>query len=381
MYYEDASIAINLVKYHTYSEILNLGPTAYKLPVYPLFVSFFIFVFNDNWIIAVVTVQHFLFFFVPFLIVRFCRLYNKEKAGILAGYIFILSPAYFYYPNIIEVTNLFIPLFILWVTSFTKLCFQNNTTKKNLLEISFFSILTAVLFLTQVIIVPIAIIMIAALYFYNKISVKQLIYIFLLASLIYSPWVIRNYYAFDSIVLTKTPMWMNVFYSLTPDVNLLDEVKVISSGEEYSTITSRQYINEFQMEEIYKSKAILALRGKESIFVIKALQNIVLLWYVPPKYFNDNSMAIILGRKVWTVFFNIVTFLYLLKTYREKRIFFMVLMIIFGGFTVPYMIGHAANVRFKLDFEWIQYILTAIYLLHKFGYQITERSVAGHSKI
>jgi hypothetical protein len=46
--FEDYTIAVNLIKYHQYSEFINLGSTAYKLPIYPLFVSVFVYLFNSE---------------------------------------------------------------------------------------------------------------------------------------------------------------------------------------------------------------------------------------------------------------------------------------------------------------------------------------------
>lgn len=36
-YFEDWSIANNLAKYGVYSEFIEVGSTAYKLPIYPFF--------------------------------------------------------------------------------------------------------------------------------------------------------------------------------------------------------------------------------------------------------------------------------------------------------------------------------------------------------
>lgn len=47
--------------------------------------------------------------------------------------------------------------------------------------------------------------------------------------------------------------------------------------------------------------------------------------------------------------------------YKKNKNVFYFFTFIFLGFTIPYMIGHASNIRFKLDFEWVQLILLALY--------------------
>lgn len=119
--YEDWDIAQNLVKYGVYSEFITIGPTAYKLPAYSLFLSCFIWLFRDFAKEAVVLVQHCILFLVPLQIIGLFRVFQKTRAGILAAYLFIFSPFYFYYSNVLEITNIFIPVFLLWIRQYLRI--------------------------------------------------------------------------------------------------------------------------------------------------------------------------------------------------------------------------------------------------------------------
>jgi len=111
-FFEDWKIADNLAHHGVYAWHMEHGSSAYKLPVYPFFLSVFIKTFGDlSAIKVIIIVQHFLYFLLPILIIKIFDCFQLKAAGFLAAYFFIFSPAYFYYSNILEATNLFILLF------------------------------------------------------------------------------------------------------------------------------------------------------------------------------------------------------------------------------------------------------------------------------
>ena len=202
--FEDWSIASNIAKYGVYSEFIEVGSTAYKLPVYPLFLSAIIYLFPKNAFESIIIIQHIVYFFIPILFILIARLFNAEKIGILTGFIFLFSPAYFFYSNIIEVTNVFIPILLIWTYFYLKIYLKNYKT--NYIYI-LFSLITAILFLTQIVVVPISILLIIYLLISKKLNFKNWISIVVFSSVFYSPWVIRNYIVFDRFIPTKTPVW------------------------------------------------------------------------------------------------------------------------------------------------------------------------------
>ena len=168
--FEDWSIASNIAKYGVYSEFIEVGSTAYKLPVYPLFLSAIIYLFPKNAFESIIIIQHIIYFFIPILFILIARLFNAEKIGILTGFIFLFSPAYFFYSNIIEVTNVFIPVLLIWIYFYLKIYLKNYKT--NYIYI-LFSLITAILFLTQIVVVPISILLIIYLLISKKLNFKN----------------------------------------------------------------------------------------------------------------------------------------------------------------------------------------------------------------
>ena len=368
--FEDWSIASNIAKYGVYSEFIEVGSTAYKLPVYPLFLSAIIYLFPKNAFESIIIIQHIIYFFIPILFILIARLFNAEKIGILTGFIFLFSPAYFFYSNIIEVTNVFIPVLLIWIYFYLKIYLKNYKT--NYIYI-LFSLITAILFLTQIVVVPISILLIIYLLISKKLNFKNWIYIVVFSSVFYSPWIIRNYMVFDRFIPTKTPVWQNIYLSYTSSVNILDDVKLISDKNSEEIFRLRRHVSEFEMEKIYKRETLKVLDGKQNIVFLKMAQNVMLLWYVPPRYFYDHSMKIVFGRKIFVLLLNFFTIISLFYLFKSNRKLFYLSILFFINFTLPYSVGHAANTRFKLDFEWYQYFLVSylIYYYSKRNHLIT----------
>ena len=368
--FEDWSIASNIAKYGVYSEFIEVGSTAYKLPVYPLFLSAIIYLFPKNAFESIIIIQHIIYFFIPILFILIARLFNAEKIGILTGFIFLFSPAYFFYSNIIEVTNVFIPILLIWTYFYLKIYLKNYKT--NYIYI-LFSLITAILFLTQIVVVPISILLIIYLLISKKLNFKNWISIVVFSSVFYSPWVIRNYIVFDRFIPTKTPVWQNIYLSYTSSVNILDDVKLISDKNSEEIFRLRRHVSEFEMEKIYKRETLKVLDGKQNIVFLKMAQNVMLLWYVPPRYFYDHSMKIVFGRKIFVLLLNFFTIISLFYLFKSNRKLFYLSILFFINFTLPYSVGHAANTRFKLDFEWYQYFLVSylIYYYSKRNHLIT----------
>lgn len=368
---EDFTIAKNIVEHHQYSEFIGQGGTAFKLPIYPFFISFFLQIFGDNALFGIAIFQALLSFFTPVLLVKITELLGYDKVGILAGFFFIFSPAYFLYPGIIEASNLFISILLLWFYLYFKMWFSVNNIK----DLIILGTVSALLFLTQVVVVPLACIMILALLIFKKIDFRQFSYLVIITALLYSPWVIRNYIVFDKIVLSKTPAWQNIYYGFTENGQLLDNLKLISKERDHQLYQTRDEINEMIMEKIYKDEVVKVTHNEPHYFIKKAASNFFCLWFVPPKYFDDNSLSVLVGRKIYVVMINIFTLISLFFLYRRSRLLFWFSLLFFANFSFPYMIGHAANMRFKLDFEWYQLILIAFLITEFPGYYKQKKRI------
>lgn len=354
--FEDWSIAKKLVDYGIYAEILSSGPSTIKLPVYPLFLSVFYYLFGQNAFITIAIVQHILYFFIPLGIYSILKNYQLEKAGFITAYLFLFSPAYLYYSFAIEATNVFIPLCILWTWMAFKIHlkqWQNNTAYLVL------GVITAVLFLTQVVVVPIVIALLLFGIILQKIHWKKTILLGFVTLLCYSPWVVRNYISFHQFIPSKSPFYHNLYVSFDESNNLFSSLKKFNAQETDSLYHYRAKVSELEMEQVFRKELEKKIKPKD--YGLKALQNAFLLWYVPNKYIENSPWTFFVARKLFVILLNIVTLFAFFYWWKKNKAIVYFFLFLFVGFTFPYMIGHASNIRFKLDFEWIQFIFIALY--------------------
>ena len=358
---EDFEIAQNLVAYKQYSLNISHGATAYKLPIYPLLICVFLFVFNNSGLVFLTIFQSFLSFCSSVLIYKILALLKMERLAVLSALLFILSPSYFLYSSIIESTNIFIPLFLCWIYCYTIIFVSDKAT---FMWISLLAFLTAVLFLTQVVIVPLVIVLVVFLFFSKNVSLGKMFVFCFVTLVFYSPWIVRNFIAFDRLIITKSPAWQNVYLGFT-ELGQADKTLVLIDKKRFdSTESLKKVYNEFEMETIYKNEVLTTTKLNPIVFVKKALFNSFYLWYVPPRYLEDNSFKTLFGRKFYVAAINLITILSLILVYRKSSHMFWFCILVFASFSLPYAIGHAANIRFKLDFEWFQLVLVAYAILN-----------------
>lgn len=357
-HFEDWSIAENITTYGKYAMDMKFGSSAYKLPVYPLFLSAYMKVFGTGpatvWIIIT---QHLFYFLIPVLLIGIFQNFRSKDAGFLAAYFFVFSPSYFYYSNIMEATNIFLPLFIGWIYMYSVI-WRKGVSSRILI---IFSLLTAIVALTQVVAVPVMALLGVVLLVSRKISLPKIMVVVSLSALCYAPWVIRNYITFDTVILSKSPVWQNMYLGYIPDYQILD-YSFVSEQHKKETFARISQHNEFEDEGIYRSEVEKIIRKDHWAPVKKALNNIISLWFVPKKYFDDHSLSVVVGRKLYVMILNIALLISLVYFFRRNRMLFFLLILVFAGFTFPYLIGHAANIRFKLDFEWIQTSVIALWM-------------------
>lgn len=361
-HFEDWSIAENIAAYGRYAMDMKFGSSAYKLPVYPLFLSVYMKIFGSGpaaeWIIIT---QHLFYFIIPVLLIRIFQNFKFQEAGFLAAYFFIFSPAYFYYSNIMEATNIFLLLFTGWLYVYSMIWMKGYSVR----TLCLFSLLTATVGLTQVVAVPIMALLFVVLILCRKISFKNALIVALGSILLYSPWVIRNYRAFDTVIVSKSPVWQNMYLGYLPDYQILD-YRFISEKHKEEVFSRISKYNEFEDENIYRNEVEKIIQHDRWAPFKKAVNNTISLWFVPKRYFDDHSLSVLVGRKCYVIIINLALLISLVYFYRTNKKLFFILILVFSGFTFPYLIGHAANIRFKLDFEWIQTAVIALFVASYF---------------
>lgn len=339
---EDWYIAKHIAEGSGYS-LLN-GPTALKTPIYPLFLFLPAFIGEFGKFFAS-GLQHIMWFFATLFFYKASCLRFGSGFAFISSLLFALHPAYIYYPYVLESTALTIPLFIMfwYLAEYSKL--QSVNIKIPML----IGWLTA---LTQPILLP-GILALQLFYFGKRSNVISLI---LTALVIFTPWTIRNAMTFDAFIPTKSPMWMNFYEGMQKDV----------TTQEYAHIESaRKYMNDIELEHEYKPIVIRQLSDNFSIYAKRSFHRLTEFWLLPDSYRDQIwTPTIIISRVLPQLLLGIGLFLSVLRLVKmtsmvsiDTRLFLIVLIGILIYVSIIYSLTQAANIRFKLDVEWLQILV------------------------
>lgn len=321
--------------------------TALKAPGYPFFIALFIALFGEASKLLIVLAQHTLFAFLPILFLRIGKTLEMELLGKIAALLFLLHPSYFYYPTVIEATNLFVPLAVLWLESLVRVVRVAYRVR----VLVGFGLFSGMLILTQPIaLVPIVLCMMLAF----RARAKSLILMFIVMLLPIALWTARNWLAFEKVIPTKSPFYMNLYVGLLPEYTGLERYKFLDSAKVQQLNALRQTVGDIEMEAYYKEAFVTAVKEKPVLYAQKTCWQAALFWLVPPRYFEQMSLQFLLVRILPVAVLNVLFIWGTIKLWRTRREIACSILLVMLYFTLVYAFTHVANIRFKLDIEWIE---------------------------
>ena len=103
------------------------------------------------------------------------------------------------------------------------------------------------------------------------------------------------------------------------------------------------------------------------LYAEKTLWQAVIYWLYPPRYFDDASISFLFIRKIPVYGLNLLLIISLYYAFRRDRKVFFAALSVFLFFTIVYSLTSSANIRYKLDIEWVQFILLG-YPIKAIGY-------------
>ncbi len=358
---EDLKIAHNLVDNGQYVLHEHLGPTAIKSPLYPLFLSGILSISGSLGEWAIVIVQHILMGLVPLIMYKTAKLLTDEKRAFFAGLLFLVHFSYFYYPNVIEITNFFVPLLAVFIYQMLK----SKESGKYLL----LGIISGLLVLLQPTII--LVLLLSAIMLFKRMGISKIFKIILIISIMQAPWIYRNYVAFDKFIPTKSPFWMNLYIGILPESQEQGTVKYLDRSVISEIDSLKDKLNDVDMEAYYKKAFMSFWDNRAELFTGKVINHLKYYWYLPPRYIDNFSFPIFIVRVIPNVILLLLMFLGLIRALKENREFaFFVISILFY-YTLLFSLTAAVNIRYKLDIEFLQMYL-AMYILKPYNSKLTE---------
>lgn len=352
---EDWYIAQNLSDGKGYT--IHDHITALKTPIYPLFLTFFAMLPDVTGRLLASTSQHILLFIANILLMWALTLQYGRQYGNIIGLLFLVHPAYLYYPFILESTALTVPLSVLYLFMVMRYLHEHSKVN-NWLRYSIGWILA----LCQPIFFPI-ICMSMIVKRKTDSYVSLLFPIIISFMIVFSPWIYRNKLAFDSFIVFKSPFWMNIYEGFYPSNGIAS--KYISKENQTTIDSLRNMYNDVKMEQYYKPIVMKTIGDYPEDYVMLSIDRFKQFWTIPHRYDNNIfSFSIILSRIIPQFLLTIgvlLSTLVLIK-YKERHnvstIYvhtFLLISILYVS--IIYSLTQSSNIRFKLDIEWIELLL------------------------
>jgi len=242
-------IACNILNNNEYS--FELGkPTAYREPVYPLFLAGIYVIFGHSYN-AVRLVQIVISAFTCVLIFLFVY-ENFGKGAEIASLIACFYPYFIYYSTTILRETLFIYFLLYTVYLLTRVI---NKRETSLLEAGVCCGICCLINTTSIIFVVISLIVI----FCSKYR-KEAMMISFICLLVYAPWVIRNYKVFHTVILGSNVIGGTLYYANTIDYNICGTDKEI----------------EFWKKDKIKNQSLTMSEVDSNRFLLKNATNIII---------------------------------------------------------------------------------------------------------
>ena len=198
---EWAILVKNLYLYNSFS-LINFGdlflPNLWMPPIYGYFVYLHALIFglNENLATYVNMTQIIISSFTPIIFYKLISNFFSKDLSIIGSFVFGLFPLIVYSAS--QISSVTIYLFLL--LSFIYLIINLNNNK--LLKYFFLTgFLAGILVLTRRDFILIFIFSLFYSYFFFKIKFKKIVYILLITLVTLSPYLIRNYVAFDKLII------------------------------------------------------------------------------------------------------------------------------------------------------------------------------------
>jgi hypothetical protein len=283
----------------------------------------------------------------------------------------LLHPSYFVYPSTLESTNLFVPLCLVWILALQQ-CMPTRSMETlgvvgSIKKIAA-GIACAGVLLCQPIVLPIV------LYGWNKLARQGTsIAVMAMTCLCFmAPWTIRNFSVFNEFIPLKSPVWMNVVTGFSERSHGVPALNTISQENRISLDSLEHSGSDVSREKVYRNIAIQTISEHPLSFAQKTAVQMWRYWSFPPLYDGSwLSLPFLMGRLL-PVLFLIITTVISARYYRYYSHLLLPIWCILAYTTLVYGLTHTSNIRFKLDFEWLQCVAAGVVI-----HELVSRRFAG----
>ncbi len=258
-------------------------PNLWMPPIYGYFIYIHALIFglNDNLITSVIITQIILSSLTSVIFFKLLLNFFKKKLSLFGAITFSLFPIIIFAPSQISSVTIYLFLFISFFFLFFRL--TKNQSNKNLILVA---IISGVLMLTRRDFILIYLFSIFFLILFFKADFKKMILLFLLTTLTISPYLIRNYFAFDKVII-HSGFGYNLWKSYNP------EAKVEGTLEGIYDNDLKQKIDKIEKNILYRINHDKIFLNTAKKFILDDPSRYINLFFkrIYSFYFFDNNSS------------------------------------------------------------------------------------------
>ena len=255
-------------------------------PLYVFFIYFLKIISPESIELAkiILTAQIILSTAAIFLFYKFNNFFFSKNWSIFNSFLFSIFPLNVY--STTQISSISLQIFLL--ISYLYLFFLLKKSEKFLwIKIFYFSVVSGLLMLLRGEFYLVFIISLFYLLIFKKLQIEKIIIILMLSLIVISPYLVRNYFAFNKITLIKS-----IGYNLWKGNNPIAKVEGVESPTAYSyndidkkiNKLSKDYLYEFHLDELLLKESLNYIFKEPFLFVKRFLKKFLSFFY-----FNINS--------------------------------------------------------------------------------------------
>lgn len=340
-------LGLNILKYGEYA--FQLGtPTAWRTPIYPLFLSGVYFLFGHSYL-AVRIIQSIIGGLTCIVIYFIGKRTVNKNVGFIAATISIFYPFFIYYAGYLLTEALY--TFFLAVAVFWLIISAQKPDWKNLALSGIFTGLAALCKPTALAFIPFSVLGLLVIMGIRKVSTYRNIAIFLLFFIItLSPWVSRNYIVFQRIIPGTTQLG----FALLNGTLLFDVQHQWRIEEELQTnpiLLKGKELNEIEGDDYYTKEALNFIRHNLRYMMKLAPRKFFKFWRLYPHtesiytYGHSKTLLVLVSLLSYGILlpFSILGIIFSIRKWKQFTFFYGLI----GSFTVMHLIVWS-QIRFRL---------------------------------
>jgi len=273
-----------ILAFHSFKD--ELIPSVYMPPLYVFFIFLLKLITPENveFTKMVLIIQTVLSTFSIFIFYKLNNFFFSKNWSLFNSFLFSIFPLNIYVTTQISSISLQTLLLIIYLYLLFSLFEIKSFTR---LKIFFLSLVAGLLMLLRGEFYLIFVLTLIYFFLLKKINLKKTIAILLISLLVISPYILRNYYTFNKITLTKS-----LGYNLWKGNNPYAKVEGSESFEAYSDNSINEKIEnlpkdklyEFHFDSLFFDESLIYIKENPSIFIERYIKKFFSFFY-----FNINS--------------------------------------------------------------------------------------------